>query len=119
MKEININNEIYVLKSDADKAINEEKDKSIARYIQERKLHIDNPQVIDRAHVICLATVTLTDSYLVSNFSIDYLKKAISIIEAIDDENLHIAIGKDLPLCLGSYKNGKMTGVILAPRVDN
>jgi len=62
-------------------------------------------------------------SVLVS-VSVDYLKRAIKIIEELHkgekDISVDLAIAKDSPLVIGRYhrEEGKISGIAIAPRVD-
>jgi len=62
---------------------------------------------------------------VVMSVSLDYLKRAIKMIEILHkgekDVSIDIAIAEDYPLIIGKYnkKNRKMSGIVIAPRVEN
>lgn len=62
---------------------------------------------------------------VVVRVSLDYLKRAIKMIEILHkgekDVSIDIAVAEDNPLIIGRYneKNRKMSGIVLAPRVKN
>ncbi len=78
--------------------------------------------VMDKAFCMALGSAQLDIyKYRKSKVAIDYLKLAVESLSKINDTAvLDIAIGNDLPICIGTYdgKTNTITGIIIAPRVD-
>lgn len=65
-----------------------------------------------------IGTMTIQKNYTTVTIHLDYLKKAIRIIEEMQSEHVTLAIAKDMPLIIGTKKDQEISGIIIAPRVD-
>lgn len=87
---------------------------------QKKEFEMIGRPLLDPSHVMGLGTVVIDKSYSISWFDIDYLKKAIQIIETINPNATAIcfAVSKDMPIIIGEKKEDKVSGVIIAPRLE-
>ena len=74
--------------------------------------------LIDPCAITGIGTMELNKKYSTVNIDLKYLKKAIRIVEEMQGEHITLAIGKDMPLIIGTKKDNEISGIIIAPRID-
>ena len=111
MEELKVNEKVYVLKDDIE---NEYK-----RRMSETKMADIHLYEVDNTNVMALGSVKLEGDWKASKISISYLEKAIQILKMMGEESITIAWTTERPVCLGQMKNRVISGVVIAPRVDN
>jgi len=85
---------------------------------------LNNVIEADECMVAGIGAVKLKGYSVTVSVSLEYLKRAIKVIEALhkgeSDVRVDIAITNDYPLVVGRYdkETGVMSGVIIAPRVN-
>ena len=84
----------------------------------------------DPLNIVGLGAIELDNNWMIrTKVSLDFLKKAISIIKKFNDisyksspdmDTIDIAISHESPLMLGRYDENKkkFVGIIIAPRLD-
>lgn len=122
MEEIEINGETYIKKSDVEKEyVKKDQQEHANNFAPAIKLH-DGPKIMDPANISCLGTCMIGNGYVYTRLSMDYLKRAVDIMELIynssNSESVCLAWGKGFPAVIGKIdKEGKnVLGVIIAPR---
>ena len=122
-----INEKEYILKSEYDEAI-----KRLAEYKNNDIPYNIEVTCMDEANVMGIGSVEILNpvEFKFSKVSINYLKRAIKILEEItchDDpkakrDSVVLGIGENHPLLSGDIKKrageNKFSGVIIAPRVE-
>jgi len=78
----------------------------------------------DECAIVGIGAFELKGYSVLVSVSVDYLKRAIKIIEELHkgekDISVDLAIAKGYPLVIGGYnrEEGKISGIAIAPRVD-
>ena len=111
MKEIKVDGNTYYLKEDVETRIKSLKKNKGMELIRDCNM-IDGPSQA------AIGVVELGDDSVVTKISIENLQKAIKFMEFCDVDSMSFAWTKDFPLCIGKVNGDKLTGYIIAPRVD-
>ena len=76
----------------------------------------------DEAIVMGMGSCRLSGDWRLVKVSIEYLDRALSAIKSMTcgkkRDSVVIAVANDYPLCLGDVKDGKFSGVVIAPRIE-
>jgi len=76
--------------------------------------------VLDNSNVLGMGSFEITGDWIVAKFNIEYLERIIKIFKVMGVEHLSLAYTEDKPLIIGNFsEDGKMSGMILAPRVED
>lgn len=116
MEELNLNGKKYILEEDINKEyIKKEEAKKSGRF--DPDIHL-----LDEANVLGIGSVKINEEWRAVKVTIDYLKKAISILEKVTFDkkrtDVVLIVSKDYPLLVGDVNGDKFSGVIIAPRID-
>lgn len=119
MKETTIDGKTYVLKEDISK--------EYAKKAQGQKVEFRAPiiHLVDECGVMGMGSVELLGDWKKVCVSIEYLTKAIKIVEMMSfgknskRKTLVLAMAPDYPLCLGEIRDNKFSGVVIAPVIKD
>jgi hypothetical protein len=114
MTRMEINGATYVSIDEHEKLLSEEKTK---QKTGDGKFKMLGSSLLDRANVMAIGAVQLSEGYHVAKFSPDYLEKALKILKTIGCEKVAFAFKQDMPICMGNFVDGTVSGVIIAPMV--
>ncbi len=75
----------------------------------------------DPSFVMGIGAMHVTNDYVVSRFSLEYLKKAVKIAEEMGQDSLDFCVAKDKIIGLGKYDRKKKicSGIVVAPRIES
>lgn len=112
-EEIVIDENVYILKTKHEKLLDEAKAASKSDF-GILDIHMDP------SNVFGLGTAQLTGEWVSSRISLDLLKRALTILEKLGNNSVDIVFTKDHPVIFGTLEANKqkVSGVIMAPRVD-
>lgn len=123
METIELNGKKYVLESEANKSIEDLKDKSGVEY---NGFKIVSKEVLlDESNVLGVGTAIVGNEYHSVRLSTEFLEKIIKALKAISmNKNgldaIDIVWTKDMPCVIGRLGEKNMvSGFILAPRIPN
>lgn len=72
----------------------------------------------DSRAITGIGTMTIQKNYTTVNIDLAYLKKAIRFMEELERDEVTLAIGKDMPLIIGKKEGDEISGIIIAPKID-
>ena len=72
----------------------------------------------DSLAITGIGTMQIQKNYTTVKIDLKHLKKAIRIVEEMRQDYITLAIAKDMPLIIGSLKDDEISGVVIAPRID-
>jgi hypothetical protein len=107
MKEIEINGEKYVLKTDVDEKLKNNGFK--LKYL-----------FADLTHTMAFASCNISDDYHLLNMDLNLMKKALMIFKQFEQEHITFAFKQDFPLIMGikDDEKNRINGVVIAPRIE-
>ena len=112
MKELTVDGKVYVLKTEHEKLL-KKADKTDYPKLNLTEFHVD------KSLCLGIGSAKLSGDWVKSRFTIDLIKKAMKVLEALGEDTVDIVFTKDHPVIFGTIKEGRKTvaGVIVAPRV--
>ena len=121
MKEIKIDNEIFVLKEDIEKEYCVKSSETIQTF----KIISKESMLLEESGVMGIGTVKLGHDFVVVKITTEYLEKAIKCLKQMSFskkglDSISIAWAKDQPAIIGRVsETGEMTGFVIAPKVTS
>ena len=79
---------------------------------------IPKSMLTDSLAITGIGTMQIQKNYATVNIDLEHLKKAIRIVEEMQQDKVTLAIAKDMPLIIGSLKDNEISGLVIAPRIE-
>lgn len=108
MEEIEVNGKKYILKEDIEKEFVK----------KENKFSVIDISTDDSA-VMGFGSAELQGEWIRSRIAVDYLENAVKCFKELKIESVDVVFTKEYPVVFGRIKNNRVSGIIIAPRIEN